>query len=323
MDFLDEYGTICAMKGKPEFPYRTVGGVAKRGSLSGLGVSNEMNLFSLASDGIECIAGIGRSRISLSRIRFPMHVHPRCMEIHYCLRGSMTFATDKGEYLCMPGNIFLTQPKTAHRLVERKRGQHHVWLLFKFPEKGEKPILGLSPQESALMCRRLAKIDSNLFPADPHLGPLFHRLFEVCDNEPRSSLRTIKLKTIILMILLVILDAAGRREASQKPSNSRLMDIVRDIRENPVQTTSIEELAQRAALSESRFSFLFKQATGLPPHSFMVSCRMEETKRRLRKTGDSVTKIANDMGFASARHLAMQFRQFFGMTPRQFRMQNH
>ena len=81
----------------------------------------------------------------------------------------------------------------------------------------------------------------------------------------------------------------------------------------------MEELARGAALSESRFSFLFKESTGLPPNAFMASCRMEETKRRLRETRDPIAMIAREMGFASSRHLATQFKQFCGVTPRQFR----
>lgn len=319
MDFLEEYGTIRAMHSKLEFPYRVVGVNVGRKSHSSLGLSSEINLFSLASDGLGCIVGVGRSNIALTRAKFPMHVHPGCMEIHYCLRGSLTFATDEGEFRCMPGEIFLTQPTTPHRLVERKRGQRHIWLLFKFPARREEPILGLAPHESALMCRRLAKIDRNLFPADPRLRSLFQNLFDTCDNDPRGPFRTIKLKAFALMILLAILDCAERGATPQEPMNARLMEVIGAIRKNPAHMMSIEELAHRAALSESRFSFLFKQATGLPPHSFIVSCRMKETKRRLRETDDSISKIAYDMGFASPRHLAVQFRQFFDASPREFR----
>ena len=46
---------------------------------------------------------------------------------------------------------------------------------------------------------------------------------------------------------------------------------------------------------------------------------MEETKRRLRETRDPIAMIAREMGFASSRHLATQFKQFCGVTPRQFR----
>ena len=121
------------------------------------------------------------------------------------------------------------------------------------------------------------------------------------------------------MILLVILDRAERTDSATGVVTKRMQDVIDEIRRNPAKTASIEELAQKAALSESRFSVLFKSATGLPPHSFIVSCRMEEVKRLLRETDKPISAIAHEMGFASPRHLASQFQQFLGMTPSEFR----
>ena len=307
------------MNPQPEFPYKKVSEDSALRETSNLGASDELHLFSLAQDGLECIAGVGRSHINFLRANFPMHIHPGCIEMHYCLRGSLTFATEAGEFRCMPGDVFLTQPKVAHHLVERHRGQRHFWMLFKYPKRGDAPVLGLSRKESDMLCRRLAAIERCHFHADTRLRQLFQTLFTICDSEPRSAFRSIKLKSIALMILLVIISCAERSEAVDERANSRLMNVIADIRKNPAQAMSIDKLARRAALSESRFSFLFKQATGLPPHAFIVSCRIEEAKRRLCETNDQIATIAHDLGFASPRHLTMQFRQHCDVTPRQFR----
>ena len=297
-----------------------IGEGAPKDSYSSLGASDEIELFSLVPDGLDCIAGVGRSHINFSRVNFPEHRHPNCIEIHYCLRGSLTFAVGRKTYRCMPGDVFLTQPKTPHRLIERKRGQRHYWILFRFPKHRGETVLGLTPEESDLFCDRIAAIDRKRFAADDRLRVLFQELFTICDNEPRDAFRTIKLKSVALTVLLTIIDCAEQRKSNvDRPVNERLQSVIRDMQRNPAQTKSIEELAQSAALSESRFSFLFKKATGLPPHSFIVSRRMDEAKRRLTDTDDPISKIAHDMGFASSRHLATQFRQFFGKTPCEFR----
>ena len=307
------------MKRSPQFPYRAIvhEGVAE--TSDSLGASDEINIFSLVEDGIGCVAGIGRSRIDLSRAHFPEHVHPHCLEIHYCLRGSLVFKAEGETYRCMPGHVFLTQPKDRHHLVERQRGQRHIWLLFRFPTTRDGNILDLPSNESRLLCRRLAGIRNRIFPADAALRDLFQEVFDICESEPRGLFRTIVLKSLIMRILLVILRSA--EHGGQPPSsvNARLDEVIREIRDNPTEKRTIEELARRAALSESRFSYLFKHATGLPPHAFMASCRLAEAKRRLEATGDPIAKIAQDTGFSSSRHLATQFRQFNGMSPRQFR----
>ena len=307
------------MKRPPQFPYRAITREGEAKTSDGLGASDELRLFSLAEDGIGCVAGIGRSHIDLTRAHFPEHVHPHCIEIHYCLRGSLVFRAEGETYRCMPGHVFLTQPKDRHHLVERQRGQRHIWLLFKFPSRRDESVLGLPLGESRLLCRRLAGICSRLFAADAALRDLFQEVFDICESVPRGMFRTIALKSLVLRILLVILRSAERGVRPPRSVNARLEEVIRDIRDNPTEKRTIEELARRAALSESRFTYLFKHATGLPPHAFMASCRLAEAMRRLGATGDPIAKIAQDTGFASSRHLATQFRQFNGMTPRQFR----
>lgn len=307
------------MKRPPQFPYRALTSEGEAKTSDGLGASDELRLFSLAEDGIGCVAGIGRSRIDLSRARFPGHVHPHCTEIHYCLRGSLVFQAEGETYRCMPGHVFLTQPKDRHHLVERQRGQRHFWLLFKFPSRRDESVLDLPLDESRLLCSRLAGIRSRLFAADAALRDLFQEVFDICESEPRGVFRTIVLKSLIMRILLVILRSAERGGRPPRSVNARLEEVIRGIRDNPTEKRTIEELARRAALSESRFTYLFKHATGLPPHAFMASCRLAEAKRRLGATDDPIAKIAQDTGFASSRHLATQFRQFNGISPRQFR----
>lgn len=232
------------MKNSPQFPYRAI--VHDGKTSDSLGASNEICLFSLAEDGIGCIAGIGRSRIDLSRAQFPEHVHPRCMEIHYCLRGSLVFQAEGETYHCLPGHVFLTQPKDRHRLVERQRGQRHIWLLFRFPSSYKDTVLDLPTEESRLLCHRLAGIRCRLFPADAALRDLFQKVFDLCECEPRGMFRTLVLKSLVLRILLVILRSAERDNRPLRSVNARLQDVIRDIREKPAVKRSIEELARRA-----------------------------------------------------------------------------
>ena len=57
----------------------------------------------------------------------------------------------------------------------------------------------------------------------------------------------------------------------------------------------------------------------LPPHQFVVSCRMEKAKDALATTDRSVAAIANDLGIATAQHFATLFRRETGMSPTAWR----
>ena len=202
------------MKRQTQFPYRAVARDGAAKASDSLGASDELHLFSLAEDGIGCVAGIGRSRIDISRAQFPEHVHPHCLEIHYCLRGSLVFEAEGETYRSLPGHVFLTQPKDRHHLVERERGQRHFWLLFRFPSSHCDGVLDLPMKESRLLCSRLAGIRRRLFPGDASLRGLFQEVFDLCETEPRGAFRTLELKVLVLRILLVLLRSAEQAPVS-------------------------------------------------------------------------------------------------------------
>ncbi|MDD2461346.1 MAG: helix-turn-helix domain-containing protein, partial [Kiritimatiellae bacterium] len=61
--------------------------------------------------------------------------------------------------------------------------------------------------------------------------------------------------------------------------------------------------------------------TGLPPHHFLLTCRIEEAKRRLSVKGLSITRIAQDLGFCSSQHFSSHFKRATGLKPLAWRKQ--
>lgn len=83
----------------------------------------------------------------------------------------------------------------------------------------------------------------------------------------------------------------------------------------------LNRLAAMAGLSKFHFHRLFKQATGVAPAKYQMTARMNEARRRLRETPESVIAIALDVGFSSASHFAQVFRRETRMTPSEYRRQ--
>ena len=99
--------------------------------------------------------------------------------------------------------------------------------------------------------------------------------------------------------------------------------IVDEIREHPERDYPVDELAIRAALSTTSLLQRFKRLTGLPPHAFVMSCRIEAAKRELKMPSNSIAKIADQLGFPSAQHFATSFRRIVGMTPSAWRVRKN
>ena len=87
------------------------------------------------------------------------------------------------------------------------------------------------------------------------------------------------------------------------------------------QDFDLDRLAALAGLSRFHFHRLFKHATGVSPAKYQTTARIDEARRRLRETKQSVVEIALEVGFASPSHFAQVFRRETGMAPSEYRRQ--
>jgi AraC-like DNA-binding protein len=81
----------------------------------------------------------------------------------------------------------------------------------------------------------------------------------------------------------------------------------------------LAELALVAHMSPYHFARLFKTATGLPPHRFVVHRRIDAAAALLTGSRSSIGVIARKVGFTTASQFATAFRRVRGLTPTQYR----
>jgi AraC family transcriptional regulator len=83
----------------------------------------------------------------------------------------------------------------------------------------------------------------------------------------------------------------------------------------------LEHLASLVGLSPFHFARAFKQSTGVPPHQYLLSVRIEKAKALLSTTDANVTTIAFEVGYESSQALARLFRREVGLSPSDYRRQ--
>jgi transcriptional regulator GlxA family with amidase domain len=87
------------------------------------------------------------------------------------------------------------------------------------------------------------------------------------------------------------------------------------------QPHSIDDLAQRAAMSRRTFTRHFRQATGTTVMQWLLSQRLAHTQRMLEISDRTIEIIALEAGFGSAISLRQHFRAAFNMSPSAYRKQ--
>jgi AraC family transcriptional regulator len=96
---------------------------------------------------------------------------------------------------------------------------------------------------------------------------------------------------------------------------SKLRRVTAHIESNLQRELPLAELASVANMSPYHFARLFKRATGVSPHRFVVRRRMDAAIVLLTESTSSISSIARAVGFRTASHFTTTVRHITGRTP--------
>lgn len=81
----------------------------------------------------------------------------------------------------------------------------------------------------------------------------------------------------------------------------------------------VEQLAARSGLAERTFKRRFTEATGFSPIAYIQRIRVEEAKRRLERTEESVEAVGWHVGYEDAAFFRRLFKRTTGLSPGAYR----
>ncbi|HEX4986245.1 MAG TPA: AraC family transcriptional regulator [Burkholderiales bacterium] len=117
-------------------------------------------------------------------------------------------------------------------------------------------------------------------------------------------------------------DHAGLIERDKSSVIPRSVNLaMRYIHDNYANDVSLADIAEAAHLSSYHLTRVFKKATGMSPHRYLVQVRVNSARSLLTAgAGDrSLAEIAAAVGFADQSHLTRHFKRMLGVTPKQMR----
>src|SRR5829696_6153371 len=81
----------------------------------------------------------------------------------------------------------------------------------------------------------------------------------------------------------------------------------------------VDDLAAAAGLSRAHFSREFRRAFGEPPHSYLLTRRLERAAALLRNTDWQVLEICLSVGLQSLGSFTTSFKSAYGISPTVYR----
>lgn len=119
----------------------------------------------------------------------------------------------------------------------------------------------------------------------------------------------------------MLLDYTERVERLRRGSSpSRLaLDVANYVQHHISEAVRAEDIARALYISRPYLSKKFIEETGQSITAFVLQEKTEEAKRLLRYSDKPVTAISSYLGFSSPSHFSRVFKQYAGLTPREYR----
>jgi len=218
--------------------------------------------------------------------------HHEWDQFTYATQGVMTVKTETGTWVIPPHRAVWVPAGIEH--VEVMSGPVAARSLFFVPGlvkflPNECSAVNVSPllRELILATIRLGFLD-NKIPAHSRMIAILLDQFETLAQQP-LQLRT--------------------------PNDSRAVKIAALLEKTPGSTDSLKALARQAGASKRTIERLFRRETGVSFQQWRQRLRIIQALRLLA-SGESVTNVALDVGYASTSAFIAMFRRELGTTPR-------
>lgn len=259
----------------------------------------------------------------LTNFTVPWHWHEE-VEFNYAYRGSIEIETVSRVYTIHQGEAYFinTNVMETKRCACRCTGAVEHAHLFH-------PVLLAGHYRSVFQTKYLdpvlkdQSIEILIFREDTESGREFlrilHRLTEL-HGTPDTEFEVRSLLSEGWLALLREIKAQKQNNKAQPlQSQERVKFILSFLHQHYAEKITMQDIAAHINLSERECIRSFKNAIHQTPMEYLLHYRMEQAKRQLRESDAPITEIAFQTGFQNSAYFSKTFKQYVGMTPREFR----
>ena len=275
-----------------------------------------------------------RNRISLDQIGQPLfntaalwtvdkgrysirHAFP-FFEINYVYNGYSSWViNDSSQINVRGGEISLFQPNTFHYSA------HNIITPCSYLTLCVKPDITFpcqpffSKNEMKEGLNILKNVGNCVVHGSSELNNACVLLRNAASDTNKKTMNSTYIRTLLDHVFICILQSLSAHV--QSPYYKSIARAKQFIKEHLTERIKVNQIAEISGLGIARFHDLFRKETGVTPANYHMRLRMEQAMIKLENTTDLITDIASEFGFYSPQHFVSRFKQFFGITPSEYR----
>ena len=250
------------------------------------------------------------------------HKHSDSMEIVQILDGKLNFFVGTERFVAEAGSFVFIPADITHRIEAEGRASvrglvFESSILEENMAHFDTEILYMFRVQSRNRIAPLGK-DHPIYPILKQYMAESYEEFEAKDVCYKLPIRA----NIYLMMTAYLRHYCGSKDESERMvyhNVLRLRPVMEYIEENYKEKIYIDDLAEKLMVSPDYFTKMFKDSIGKTPIEYINGLRVNEAMRRLAETDDSMSDIADAIGFCNPNYFHKIFKQYMDASPLVYR----
>ena len=249
------------------------------------------------------------------------------MRFYFIMEGKFEWLLDNQPYILYPGDTLLVLPNQE---FGSEKGFLDIGILSwlhiqpEMLESSGKIKLGKWSSLTETDRRTLGKIlrlgNHPVLSKLKETGVVFQKLaWEIFNQELGYTTR---INQLIDELLIIIARKLTQQNNAHRDFPQTFMKLEQALRQNLSHHWTIDEMAALVGLGTTAFTEKVKSYSGFSPLNYLITIRISEAIKLLKKQDLHVTDIALDTGFYSSQHFSTTFKKLTGYTPSEFRKNN-
>lgn len=262
----------------------------------------------------------------------PLHSHDY-FQLCYVMRGACVHSVNGRQATMVKGDFFSVPPDLEHSISAVEGRENELVLIDFMPTLINQHMHDLDTMESFVdfaYIQPLMTVDDQLLPKlNLSLSGqmLVERLIFDMENEMSQAREGYRLAVKAdLLKLLVIVGREYKEYLKGRQDELNVMkyrdvfyNIFRFMEEHYNEEMTLDRMAEKAHMSPTYFSALFKVVKGKTFIEYLNEIRIRKAMDLLLHTGQSVTEISLAVGFNHLGHFNRMFKKMVGTTPTYYR----
>ena len=239
--------------------------------------------------------------------KFPNHFHEHYV-IGFIEKGSRRLTCKNREYNIETGDIILLNPLENHICEQIDNGVLDFRCINILPDAMQKAAYEITGKDS------LPHFGVNVVYRSDHVKPL-HKLHQIIMEQQPDFEK----EELFFFLLEQLIELYAEPFYKQPPNkNSPAIQTVFDyISGHYAEHIRLDELASLAGMNKYTLLRAFTRLRGITPYRYLETVR-EKKKKKLLEQGIEPIEAAMQTGFVDQSHFSNFFKDFIGLTPKQY-----